>query len=65
MRCICRVCNRLITGWRSSHLKQAHGIDTSGKGAVKEYFLTPEEYGISWNELANVQEGDVVPRKRD
>jgi len=41
-RVICRLCGQRVTEGRSSHLKHVHGI-APYKGAVKEYFLTPEE----------------------
>jgi len=34
----CRICGEIVTEGRSSHLRQAHGIDSRYKGAVKEYF---------------------------
>jgi len=45
-RNICRICHKVITENRTKHLKE-HGIDADYKGAVKEYFLTPEEAGES------------------
>ena len=49
MRGVCCLCGRKITANRSSHLRKVHGID-SYKGAIKEYFLRPEEVGLSEEE---------------
>jgi len=62
MRGICRLCGRKITVGRSSHLRIKHGIVT-GKGAVKDYFLTPEEVGISRSFFEEAPEGMVVVTK--
>jgi hypothetical protein len=42
MRSVCRICRKTVTENRTAHLR-SHGIDASFKGAVKEYFLAPEE----------------------
>jgi hypothetical protein len=42
MRSICRLCGKKVTENRTAHLR-SHGIDADFKGAVKEYFLSPEE----------------------
>jgi len=59
MRGICRLCGRKVTANRSSHLRKVHGIDT-WKGAVKEYFAKPEEYGLTEEEFNRIPEGAKV-----
>ncbi len=61
MRAICRICKKKITQNRSSHLRR-HGIDTF-KGAVAEYFLTPQELGLSESEFNAIPEGGKVDGK--
>lgn len=61
MRGICRLCNRKITEHRSSHLRNKHGVDTY-HGAVAEYFLTPEELGISREEFERMPENAEIKR---
>jgi hypothetical protein len=39
MRDKCRICGKIIKENRSAHLRDVHGIDSSYKGAVKEYFV--------------------------
>ncbi|MEM2368408.1 MAG: hypothetical protein QXQ50_09285 [Candidatus Bathyarchaeia archaeon] len=59
MRAICRICMRKITENRTSHLKR-HGIDSDYKGAIVDYFLTPQELGISELEFQRIPEGAKV-----
>ena len=42
MRYICRICKQEVTENRTAHLR-SHGIDAGFKGAVKQYFLSPDE----------------------
>ena len=56
---ICRLCWRKITQHRSAHLKRVHGI-APYKGAVKEYFLRPEDLGIPTREFEALPEGAEV-----
>ena len=59
MRGICRLCGRKITENRSSHLKNVHGI-LPYKGAVKEYFDTPEDHDIPKDIFDSIPEGAKV-----
>ena len=59
MRGICRLCMRKITVHRSAHLRREHGVATH-KGAVKEYFLRPEDLGIPTREFESLPEGAKV-----
>ena len=34
----CRICGEIVLQNRSSQLKKKHGIDSSYRGAVKDYF---------------------------
>jgi hypothetical protein len=38
MRDKCVLCGQIVKENRSAHLRDVHGIDSSYKGAVKEYF---------------------------
>lgn len=58
-RAICIKCRRKITANRSSHLRKEHGIDTY-KGAVADYFLTPEQLGLTADEFEQIKEGKCV-----
>jgi len=58
-RYICRLCGRKITVNRSSHLKREHGVG-GFKGAVKEYFLSPLDFGIPLKEFEKLPEGAEV-----
>jgi len=58
-RYICRLCWKKVTKNRSSHLRWEHGIDTF-KGAVKEYYLEPQEFGIPLKEFERLSEGSKV-----
>lgn len=60
MRCICRLCGEIHRDFRSAHLRDKHGIDSSYKGAVKDYFLEPEEVGLSREMVKIMPEGSVV-----
>jgi hypothetical protein len=35
----CVICGEKVKEGRSAHLRNKHGIDSSYKGAVKEYFV--------------------------
>jgi hypothetical protein len=39
MRDKCVLCGQIVKENRSAHLRDVHGIDSSYKGAVKEYFV--------------------------
>ncbi|MDH7607699.1 MAG: hypothetical protein QHH12_08120 [Candidatus Bathyarchaeota archaeon] len=56
---ICRLCRRKVIHNRSSHLRREHGIATF-KGAVREYYLTPEDLGIPRREFDALPEGVEV-----
>jgi len=56
---ICRLCGRKVVNNRSAHLRGCHGVDTF-KGAVREYYLKPEELGIPVQEFESVPEGTKV-----
>ena len=62
MRGICRLCGKKITANRSSHLKHEHGIETT-KGSIKNYFLKPEEVGISKQFFEEAPEGMTIVTK--
>ena len=57
---ICRLCWTKVTVNRSSHLGKEHGIDSSFKGAVAEYFLRPEDLGIPQRNFELLTEGAKV-----
>ena len=57
---ICSKCKRKITRNRTAHLKEVHGIDADFKGAVKMYFLRPEEVGLTKEEFDKMAEGEHV-----
>ena len=56
MKGICTLCHRKVTDFRTRHLKEIHGIPP-GKGGVAEYFLTPEEVGLTEAKFAALPEG--------
>ena len=60
MRGICRLCWRKITVAQSSHLRREHGIDSSYKDAIEDYFLQPEELGISRQDFDKLPEGAEI-----
>jgi len=60
-RIICSICGRKVTAHRTSHLIKVHGIDARYKGAVREYFLRPEELGLPEGLVDGVPEGGVLP----
>ncbi|MHA1892066.1 MAG: hypothetical protein ACTSYS_13820 [Promethearchaeota archaeon] len=58
---ICIECHRKITINRSSHLKNMHGIKPR-KGNIPEYFVDPQEWGITPREFKRIPEGAIVKR---
>ena len=66
MKGICRLCApmRKVTINRSAHLRQEHGIE-SYKGAVEEYFVRPEELGLTQAKFDSIPEGGEIVASRE
>jgi len=63
-RIICSICGRKVTRNRTAHLVKAHGLDARYKGAVREYYLCPEELGLPRELVDGVPEGGVLPLQK-
>ena len=57
---ICNICGMVVLVYRSKHLRDEHGIDTSRGGAVSENFKSPEYYGLTSRDMNLYDVGDFV-----